>query len=90
MTRHRSRKPIIVQVQELKDLITEEHPFPLAPREKTQYTELHKSLKHKGGKPPTDYRLVEVMVDLDLALTEGDHITATILLSQARKLIYGG
>lgn len=89
MTRFVADTTLRRKAEELKALIAAESPFPLAPKEKTQYTELHRQLKRKGGSAPRDYILVEVLADLDIALNQGDFLQVAVLLSQARRLING-
>ena len=57
------------RIDALLKFIHEETPHALlAVQEKPQYTHLHRQMKRKGGNPPRDYRVAEMVCDLERML----------------------
>ncbi len=57
------------RIDSLLKFIHEETPHALlAVHEKPQYTHLHRQMKRKGGNPPRDYQVAELVCDLERML----------------------
>lgn len=57
------------RIDALLKFIHEEAPYALlAVQEKPQFTHLHRQLKRKGGNPPRDYQVAELVCDLERML----------------------
>lgn len=59
-----------------------------AQTERTQYTELHRSMKRKGGRPPHDFALVEDLIDFQKLVKEGKLEEALPYYYRLSRLVY--
>ncbi len=57
--------------------------------DRTQYKHKHKSIKRKGGSPPIDFSIVEMKVDLERAIREGNTEAVRTLYFKLNRIING-
>jgi len=88
---NRIDRKLFLRIAHLLAFMNENPPTLLAPpaiiESKTIWTCYHKNIKRKGGRPPVDYRAIEIKVDLEEAYNQGDPEQARPLFFQLRRLV---
>lgn len=58
-----------------------------SPDDRTRYKHKHKQYKRRGGSPPVDYLIVELKVDLEIAIREEDDAEVLSLYFQINRML---